>query len=115
MFVLRRRWQVATLGRRRVWAYAYEIVPPQSKRSLDAIRDLLHHEQAAARDEGRTWASRLVSERLVTRILIVSDCPDHDRGVEDSLAVEVQRLQARYTCTASLEIVRTASTGMTGS
>ena len=88
-----------------MWAYAYQIVPPQSKRDLDPIRDLLNHEHAAARSEGRTWASRLVVERRATRILIVTDRPEQERGVEDTLAVELQRRQMSFTRTAPMEIL----------
>ena len=88
-----------------MWAYAYEIVPPQSKRRLDAIRDLLNHAQAAARNEGRTWASRLVLERRATRILIVSDRPDQERGVENTLAAQLERQQMPFTRTTPMEIL----------
>ena len=88
----------------RLWAYAYQIVPPQPKACLDTIRELLDHEHAAARNEARIWASRLVLERRATLILIVSDSPDQERGVDRTLAAELQRLQATFTCTESMEI-----------
>ena len=87
-----------------LWAYAYQIVPPQPTRRLDTIRALLGHEHAAAQQEARTWASRLVLERHATRILIVSDRPDKERGVDRTLAVELQRLQATFTRTESMAI-----------
>ena len=89
----------------RVWAYAYQIVPPQSKRRLDAIRDLLDHEHAAARDAGRTWASRLVWERRATRILIVSDSPDQEREVDEAMASELVRQRMVFTRTRPMEIL----------
>jgi hypothetical protein len=88
----------------RLWAYAYQIVPPQRKGRLDTIQGLLDHEHEAARTEARTWTGRLVLERLATRILIVSDSPDQARGVNRGLASELQRLQATFSCTSSLEI-----------
>jgi hypothetical protein len=88
----------------RVWAYAYLIVPPQSKRCLDTIRDALDHAHAEAKTEARIWAGRLVLERLATRILIVSDSPDQGRGVDHTLAAEVRRLQATFTRSESMEI-----------
>jgi hypothetical protein len=87
-----------------LWAYAYQIVPAQPKSRLDTIQGLLDHEHEAARLEARTWAGRLVLERLVTSILIVSDSPDQGRGVNRGLASELQRLQVTFSCTASLEI-----------
>jgi len=94
----RRQWPTG------LWAYAYQIVPPQPTLRLDAIRELLDHEHAAARKEARIWASRLVPERRATRILIVSDSPDQERGVDHTLAVELQRLQATFTRTESMAI-----------
>jgi hypothetical protein len=108
MFRWRRRSQVdcsaAAARRRSVWAFAYQIVPPQHKRCLETIRGLLDHEHAVARSAGRTWAGRLVLERLVTRILIVSDSPDHECGVDQRLALEVERLQVTFSRTAWMEI-----------
>ncbi len=88
-----------------MWAYAYQIVPPQSKRRLEVIRDLLDHEHAAARTAGRTWASRLVLERRATRILIVSDSPDQERAVDEAMAAELERQQMVFTRTPSMEIL----------
>jgi PleD family two-component response regulator len=87
-----------------LWAYAYQIVPPQPTHRLDTIRELLGHEHAAARQEARTWASRLVLERRATRILIVSDSPDQERRVDHTLVVELQRLEATFCRTESMEI-----------
>jgi PleD family two-component response regulator len=88
-----------------VWAYAYQIVPPQSKRRLEAIRDLLDHEHAAARTAGRTWASRVVLERRATRILIVSDSPDQERAVDEAMAAELERQRMVFTRTPPMEIL----------
>lgn len=87
-----------------LWAYAYQIVPAQPTRRLDPIRALLDHESAAARKEARIWASRLVLEQQATRILVVSDRPEHVRGIDHTLANEVQRLRATFTCTEAMEI-----------
>jgi hypothetical protein len=87
-----------------LWVYAYQIVPPQPKSRLDTIQRLLDHEHEAARTEARAWTGRLVLERLVTRILIVSDSPDQGRGVNRGLSSELHRLQVTFSCTESLEI-----------
>jgi hypothetical protein len=92
-----------------VWAYAYQIVPPQPRRRLATIRALLDEEHAAARKDARTWTSRLVLERRATRILVVCDSPDQERGVNDMLAGEMGRLQATFTLTEPVEI--SADTG----
>lgn len=88
----------------RLWVYAYHIVPPQPKRRLDTIRELLEHEHAAARKTSRTWAGRLVLERRATRVLIVSDSPDQTLTVNYALAFEVRRLHGTFTLTESMEI-----------
>lgn len=103
MLAWRRRCQVG-----RVWAYAYQIVPPQPKRGLEVIRDLLDHEHIAAQIEARIWAGRLVLERRVTRILIVSDRPPQEGGEDQTLTMELQRLPATVTRTASMEITADA-------
>jgi len=87
-----------------VWAYAYQIVPPQPKHRLDRIRALLDHEHTVARKDARSWAGRLVLERRATRILIVSDSPDQEREVDHAVVVEVRRLQATLIRTVPLEI-----------
>lgn len=95
-----------------LWAYAYQIVPPQPKSRLDTIQGLLDHEHEAARLEARTWTGRLVLERLATRILIVSDSPDQARGVNRDLATELHRLQVTFSYTAPLELpAETAGVG----
>ena len=87
-----------------MWAYTYQIVPPQPKRRLGTIRALLDHEHTVAQQDARTWASRLVLERWATRILIVSDSADQARAVDQALAGEVRRLQATFTLTEPVEI-----------
>jgi hypothetical protein len=64
----------------------------------------LDHEHEAARTEARSWTGRLVLERLVTRILIVSDSPDQAHGVNRELASELHRHQVTFSCTESLKI-----------
>lgn len=39
-----------------LWAYAYQIVPPQPSNRLGTIRALLRDEAAAARGGARTWS-----------------------------------------------------------
>jgi hypothetical protein len=83
---------------RNLWAYAYQIVPPQPSRRLGAIRTLLKEETAAARDGARTWSGRLVLEPRATHILIVSDAPGR-YSIDRCLEAEIARLGA--TCSVS--------------
>lgn len=87
-----------------MWAYVYQIVPPQSLSRLHTIRTLLYEEHSAAQREARTWASRLVTEAQATRILIVSDSPALDRAVDRRLAAELQRLAAEFTISEPLPL-----------
>ncbi|HEY6060754.1 MAG TPA: hypothetical protein VIV10_09215 [Gemmatimonadales bacterium] len=96
-----------------VWAYAYQITPPQPKRRLDTIQAVLDHEHEVAQQEARSWTGRLVLERRVTRILIVSDSPDQEREVDDRLEGEVRRLHATLVRTVSVEIPADPARGTT--
>lgn len=87
-----------------VWAYAYQILPPQSTARLAAIQTLLDREHVDAQREARTWAGRIVLEPKVTLILVVSDTPAQDREINHRLAVEVTLLQAALLITKPLAV-----------
>ncbi len=87
-----------------VWAYAYQILPPQSADRLRAIQKLLDHEHANAHRESRSWAGRIVLEEKVTLILIVSDSPEQNREINGALAAEVEQLQAALLITTPLAV-----------
>ncbi len=89
---------------RSLWAYAYQIVPPQSWHRLGTIRTLLKDETAAARDEAHTWSGRLVLERGATHILIVSDDPERNHAINRRLEAELGRLDAAFSVTDPLAV-----------
>lgn len=89
---------------RSLWAYAYQIVPPQPSSRLGAIRALLDDETVAARGSTRTWAGRLVLERRATHILIVSDAPGRDHSINLQLEAELARLDAPFSVTEPLAV-----------
>jgi hypothetical protein len=89
---------------RSLWAYAYQIVPPQPSSRLGTIRTLLTNETAAARGNARTWAARLVLERSATHILIVSDAPGRDQAINRRLEAELARLDALVSVTEPLAV-----------
>jgi len=89
---------------RSLWAYAYQLVPPQPSSRLGTIRALLHDETAAARGSARTWAGRLVLERRATHILIVSDTPVRDQSINLQLEAELARLAAPFSVTEPLAV-----------
>ncbi len=89
---------------RSLWAYAYEIVPPQPLRRLGAIRTLLKDATAAARGGAHTWSGRLVQERRATHILIVSDVRGRNRLINRRLEAELERLDAPFSVTLPLAV-----------
>jgi hypothetical protein len=89
-----------------LWAYAYEIVPPQPSKRLDRIRALLEGENLAAMSGSSAWAGRLILEQRITHILIVSDTPVRQREINCQLEAELERLHAAFTVTEPLAIPR---------
>ncbi len=87
-----------------LWAYAYEILPPQASSRLGTIRTLLKEETLVARAATRTWSGRLVLRRRATNILIVSDAPERNRAINQRIEAEVQRLEATFTLTEALSM-----------
>jgi hypothetical protein len=103
MFARRRHGQLP--GVKSLWAYAYEILPPQPARLLGPIRALLKEETAAARGSDRAWSGRLVLERQSTHILIVSDdVRGRDHEINRQLEAELERLGATFTVTEPLAV-----------
>ncbi len=90
---------------RSLWAYVYEIVPPQPSSRLGTIRTLLKDETAVARGGARTWSGRLVLERHATHILIVSDAPGRSDSINRRLEGELDRLDAAFSVTEPLAVV----------
>jgi hypothetical protein len=100
---------VPTIGPRlpdRLWVYAYLIVPPFAGHLLITLRLLMQREHVRARVEGRTWSGRLVLERLITQVLVVSDSPGQDLGINDEIVAELRRIKANFVTTSSLELPR---------
>ena len=87
-----------------LWAYAYQIVPPQPSHRLGAIRTLLREETAAARHGPHIWSGRLVLEQRATHILIVSDAPGRSHSINRQLEAEVERLDAAFSVTEPLAV-----------
>jgi hypothetical protein len=87
-----------------LWAYAYEILPPQRNDVMKEIGALFLEEHVEAKREAHRWAGRMVREQRVTHILIVSDSPDQSRGVNRRLESQVERLKARYSLTAPMAV-----------
>ena len=87
-----------------VWAYAYQIVPPQAEDRLRSIKTLLDHEHAEARRGARTWAGRVVLEQQATHILVVSDSPQQNHEVNLRLEAELKALKVGYKITTPMVV-----------
>ena len=89
-----------------IWAYAYQIVPPQPAERLHAIRALLDREAMDAKTRARTWEARLVAEDHVTHILVVSDSPEQDLDVNQRVEAELRDLEAGFSVTVPMAVER---------
>ena len=87
-----------------LWAYAYLIAAPRSRSGLSTIRSIVDHESEAARGEARVWTGRLVRERRITHLLIVSDGPQQNLAVNQRLEAELNGLKAEFVLTESMAI-----------
>jgi hypothetical protein len=88
-----------------VWAYAYQIVPPQPAGRLHSIRTLLDHAHTEAQRGERTWTGRVVVEDQITHILIVSDSPEQDHEANRRLEAKLQELNAGFSITVPIAVV----------
>jgi crotonobetainyl-CoA:carnitine CoA-transferase CaiB-like acyl-CoA transferase len=87
-----------------VWAYAYQILPPQPAARLHSIKTLLDHAHTEARRDARTWTGRVVVEDQVTHILIVSDSPEQNHEVNRRLEAKLQELNAGFSITVPVAV-----------
>lgn len=87
-----------------LWAYAYEIVPPQGEDQLNAIRTLLEKAHSEAQRAARTWTGKLVCEQQVTHILVVSDSPDQRREVNRRLEGRLKQVKAGFSLTVPMAL-----------
>jgi hypothetical protein len=93
-----------------VWAYAYQIVPPQSEDRLRRIRTLLDQEHWNAERRARVWAGRVLHGRGNTYILVVSDSPRQTREVNRRLEAKLKDLKATFGITASMSVTDAPAT-----
>lgn len=87
-----------------MWAYAYQIEPPQAEARLHTIKTLLDHEHEDAVRGARTWVGRVVMEQRITHILVVSDSPEQRREVNHMLEDELKELKVRFSITAPMAV-----------
>jgi hypothetical protein len=87
-----------------LWAYAYRLLPPRATDRMSRILELVHQENAEALRDARTWTARLVAERHVTHVLVLSDTPDLDRGMNRRLQARLRELDVRFTVTLPMRV-----------
>jgi len=87
-----------------IWAYAYQVLPPQPAARLHAIKTLVDHAHTEARRDARTWTARVVVEEQVTHILIVSDSPEQNHEVNRRLEAKLQELKAGFLKTVPIAV-----------
>ena len=87
-----------------VWAYAYELTPPQSAERLQAIQALLDDAVSAARREAHTWAGTVVLEEQVTHILVVSDSPEQNHEGNRRLESALKELGAGFSISVPMPL-----------
>lgn len=94
-----------------IWAYSYELHPPQTRSRLRDIRTVLEEEEhAQARSGSGTWRGRLVEERQITHILVLSVSPDQHRDVNVRLEAELGKLEAGFSVTLPVPVVEEPAT-----
>lgn len=97
-----------------IWAYAYQIDPPQPEDRLLKIKALLDHEHSNAKHKAETWKGKFVEEKQITHILVVCDSPDQGRDVNRLLEAELKELDAAFSITAPMAVTGDALPSLTG-
>ena len=87
-----------------VWAYAYQILPPQPAARLHSIKTILDHAHTEAQRNARTWTGRVVVEEQVTHVLIVSDSPEQNHEVNRRLEAKLLELNAGFSLTVPIAV-----------
>lgn len=87
-----------------IWAYAYEIIPPQPEERFRPVKTMLDREHEEAVRGARTWVGSLVVERQLTHILVLSDSPEQDLQINRALEAKLTELKANYSVTAPMRV-----------
>ena len=79
-----------------VWAYAYQIVPPQPEDRLNSITSILEHANVEAQRASRAWTARVVAESHITHILVMSDSAEQNREFDRRIESALLELNAGF-------------------
>lgn len=87
-----------------LWAYAYQMNPPQAEHRMEQVRALLEQENGEAKLGAGTWVARIIVEPQVTHILVVSDSPELNRKLNTRLEVSLRELDTRFSITVPMPL-----------
>jgi hypothetical protein len=87
-----------------LWAFSYQVIPPQAEHRMKQIRAILDEEQRQAKRDARCWTARFVDERQVEHLLIVSDSPRMDREVNHRLEAELREMGLEFSVTTPMPV-----------
>lgn len=87
-----------------LWAYGYELEPPVARDRMGGVQAVLDAGHSEAALDGRIWEGRFVNGEYITHILVVCSGPARDLDVNLRLEAELERLEAGFSVTASLEV-----------
>lgn len=87
-----------------IWAYSYEIDPPQPEDKLRRVRAILDKEHLHATEGARMWEGRFVRENRVTHILVVTDSPDQTRDINLRIERQLKAIDAGFAITVPIAI-----------
>jgi hypothetical protein len=87
-----------------IWAYSYQLVPPQHLARLGDVRALLVRERASALGRSATWEGRLVADERIAHILVLSDSPDLDREANRRLEHALHSMGTGFALTVPMAV-----------
>ncbi len=89
---------------RTIWAYSYQLVPPQPADRLKRLKAMLDKEHIAARQRQGTWEGRLVADERIADILVLSDSPDLDLEVNRRIEATLKALDVDFALTVPMAV-----------
>lgn len=87
-----------------LWAYAFQMNPPQEEDRMERIRMLLDVENDEARLGPGKWVARMIVEPQVTHVLVVSDSPELNRKLNTRLEASLKDMDVRFYVTVPMPL-----------
>jgi hypothetical protein len=70
------------------------------------MQEILEAGHTEARTRSEVWEGRFINGEYITHILVVSDSPIQDGGINRRLEAELKRLEARFSVSRPVEVER---------